>query len=132
MTDSVSPKVPQTAARLALALFVAVLGVDRAAADTSAMLRCRQLADPVARLACYDAVVLPGPGPTEGRDSAAPLAAPAPVASSPRARDEFGLESRKSPTPEVPFVESSIAGRFDGWVPGQRIRMANGQVWEIT
>jgi len=133
MSESASPKTPHTVARLVVALVVATLGTDRAAADTSAMLRCRQLADPAARLACYDAVVLPGgPAPTGGRDSATSPAAPAPVVSSPKPPEKFGLESRKALAPEVPFIESSIPGRFDGWVPGQRIRMANGQLWEVT
>jgi len=120
-------------ARLAVLLVVVTFGLDCVAADASAMLRCRQLADPAARLACYDAVVLPDPAPTKGPDGATSVAAPAPpMVSSPKPPQEFGLESRKVPAPEMPFVESSIPGRFDGWVAGQRIRMANGQLWEIT
>jgi hypothetical protein len=28
-------------------------------------------------------------------------------------------------------IESTIVGRFDGWTPGSRIKLANGQVWRI-
>ncbi len=44
--------------------------------------------------------------------------------------DRFGLESKQAN--EVQQIETSIEGPFEGWVPRQRIRLANGQVWEIA
>lgn len=29
-------------------------------------------------------------------------------------------------------MESTIAGTFEGWLAGSRLRLANGQVWEIA
>ena len=29
-------------------------------------------------------------------------------------------------------IESQIPGRFEGWQPNTRIRLANGQVWQVT
>lgn len=29
-------------------------------------------------------------------------------------------------------LESSISGLFEGWQPQSRIRLANGQVWQVT
>jgi len=43
----------------------------------------------------------------------------------------FGLENRRQP-PSVPdAIDSSVPGRFDGWQGNSRIRLSNGQVWEI-
>jgi hypothetical protein len=28
-------------------------------------------------------------------------------------------------------IESTIVGKFDGWTPATRIKLANGQVWRI-
>lgn len=97
---------------------------------------CRALADAAQRLACYDALpltpalpataagvgasVLPATSasPTAGTGSAAPVA-------------QFGLEQRAaSSQPEA--IDSHIEGRFTGWGPKERIRLANGQVWQIV
>lgn len=29
-------------------------------------------------------------------------------------------------------IDTTIAGQFDGWIPGQRIRLANGQIWKVV
>ena len=29
-------------------------------------------------------------------------------------------------------MESRIPGPFEGWMPGERIKLANGQVWQIA
>jgi len=111
------------------------------AADIAALQRCRQLNEPAARLACYDAVVLPSSGPTAaptaaGPTAAAPRAAMVPAPTAPASRDnlvaKFGMEGRATPTNELPALETAVRGRFDGWVAKQRLRLANGQVWEIS
>ena len=85
-----------------------------ALADDAALLRCRAIADGPARLACYDALPLGTP--------AAPAVATA---------EQFGLE-QKSAQAGVAAIESHIPGRFEGWAPKSRIKLANGQVWEIA
>jgi hypothetical protein len=113
-------------------------------ADPAAIQRCRQETDSLLRLRCYDAIPLPStPAATEAtrqpiqpaQGQAAPLqgaAAGAAVAPADPVR-QFGLEARPPPQPVArpDAIESVIPGRFDGWVPGSRFRLANGQVWEI-
>jgi hypothetical protein len=95
------------------------------AADDAALQRCRDLRDAATRLACYDAIPLTsGPTPSTA-PGAAPAAAPAAV---------FGFEARPAPTapPPIEAIESAIDGPFDGWLPRGQLKLANGQVWEVT
>lgn len=101
-------------------LLALMLVSSAAMADDGAMLRCRQLTDGPARLTCYDAIQL-------GAPAAAISAPPAKV----ELERSFGAESL-STTIKLDSIESSIIGNFDGWVPKQRIRLANGQVWMIN
>jgi hypothetical protein len=94
---------------------------------------CRAIADAPARLACYDALPLPAiavpPAPAVAVVPA-PRAAPAApaAASKPAAAPNFGQERRDEPQ----ALQSSIPGFFEGWGPRTRIRLANGQVWQVT
>jgi hypothetical protein len=80
------------------------------AADDAALRRCRVIADDKARLACFDALVPP-------------------VASSAPAPARFGIEQPAAPAP-AESISSSFPGTFIGWEPRQRLRLANGQVWQ--
>lgn len=102
---------------LALIFLLSVGSATRA--DDAALRRCRALTEPAARLACYDAVPVAAPAP-------APASAP-PAAAGPAAT--FGLERAEDKTQEI---TSHISGRFEGWRPGERIRLANGQVWQVS
>ena len=111
---------------------------------------CRAITDSAARLACYDRLPLPGaaaaapvapsgqspvmsPGAQPPRPAGAPAAptgaAVAPAAPAPEA-SRFGLPAL--PNAEVQTVQSEIPGHFNGWQAGSRIRLANGQVWQVT
>jgi hypothetical protein len=96
------------------ALLTLLLACASAHADDG-LLRCRQIPQADARLACYDS--LPAAAP-------APAPAPSPVAT-------FGMESKVKPE-QVDAIESNIVGWFDGWHGGQLLTLANGQVWRIT
>lgn len=119
-------------------LWVLLFVSGAALADDASMLRCRQLKEAPARLACYDAIEL-APAATAAAQAAP--AAGAPAAGSPAATGYmpskadlergFGNE-HNSPAAKLESIESSIVGEFDGWVPKQRIRLANGQVWMIA
>ena len=101
--------------------------------DAAPMLRCRTIAESAARLACYDAIVLPGLGSRAGWGSpVAPAAAAAPVGSAPgSAAERFGMESRDSRSmPER--LESRLAETIEGWEPDTRFRFENGQVWQVV
>ena len=88
-------------------------------ADDGALRRCRALADTTARLACYDALPMGAPQAAGGSSAlvAGPLAA------------AFGLQRPEEGAQEI---VSSIPGLFEGWRPGERIRLANGQLWQVA
>ena len=113
-------------------LLALMLVSTAALADDGAMLRCRQLSDSPARLACYDAIPL-GAAVAATAATAAATGTPA-VAAAPTKADlerSFGQEQAVAPI-KIDSIESYINGEFDGWVPNQRIRLANGQVWMIA
>ena len=83
--------------------------------------QCRAVPDPVARLACYDALPL----------STNPPAA-VPAAPVPETPAQFGLTRESAPVVDLPSIESTIPGHFDGWYPRRRVRLANGQVWQVA
>ncbi len=128
---------PLTARRpLCLALIAsAAAALPAAAADGLDRLRaCAAVRDASARLACYDAemqrlgkvsapaaAVQAPQAPTQAPAGAATAAPPPPAA--------FGLPQR--PEAELQSISSRIAGRFEGWHPGARVTLANGQVWEV-
>ncbi|HEV8554556.1 MAG TPA: hypothetical protein VGR65_14430 [Casimicrobiaceae bacterium] len=96
-----------------------------ALADDAALLRCRGIAEASARLACYDALPLTA---SEGKAGQAA----AKQADQPLTAEQFGLEEKLAPKSEVDAIESQIPGRFEGWQPNMSIRLANGQVWQVT
>jgi hypothetical protein len=110
-------------------LFALMLVSTAALADDAALLKCRQLQDGPVRLACYNAIPLGVTPSVAVTASAAPAAAPAAaVAVKEDAVQDFGRQK----VVVLESIESSIVGEFDGWVPNQRIRLANGQVWRIA
>ena len=111
--------------------------------------RCRAITDGAARLACYDALAdtarVPMP-PVAAAATAAPAtparAAPAATAATAStaaieaapartAEAAFGLPEAKRPG-SVDSVVSSVGPSFSGWGPNTRIRLANGQVWQVV
>ncbi|MGV7210098.1 hypothetical protein ACLB1G_19840 [Oxalobacteraceae bacterium A2-2] len=90
-----------------------------ALADDAALLRCRQLPDGPERLRCYNAI---------------PVGAPATPTAPTRAQQEssFGREQAVIAQQQLSELSTTIAGEFEGWKAGARIRLANGQVWQIA
>lgn len=84
--------------------------------------QCRAMPDPAARLACYDALPL----------SANPTTAAAASAPAPETPAQFGLAREAAPLVDLSSIESTIPGHFDGWYPNRRVRLANGQVWQVA
>jgi len=119
-------------------LFALMLVSTAALADDAALVKCRQLEDGPVRLACYNAIPLQpaAAAPVAAATAAAPAAAAAytTVAAPTKAEMEamFGREPEMLKSARVNAIETSIAGPFDGWVRGQRIRLANGQVWKVV
>jgi hypothetical protein len=119
-------------------LFALLLVSTAALADDAALLKCRQLEDGPVRLACYNAIAIPAVAPVVAAAPGAPAVAAAPAYTTVAAptRDEmaamFGLEPEILKSARLSAIETSISGPFDGWVRGQRIRLANGQVWQVV
>ncbi len=93
-----------------------LMAATAAAADDAALLQCRTLSDAARRLACYDAIAV-------GAVAATPPPRQAPA--------QFGLDKQAARL-ELDAIDSHVEGRFDGWGPRDRIRFANGQVWQIS
>lgn len=110
-------------------LLVLMLVSSAAMADNNALLECRKLDDGPVRLACYNAI------PVAPAGSAVVIAAPAARHAAALSKDEldqsFGKE-QVAPASGPRSIETTVDGDFDGWVPNQRIRLANGQVWRVT
>jgi hypothetical protein len=123
---------------LACATGAAVAQVP-AGVDPAAVQRCRIIAESAARLACYDAIALPGLGSRAGWG--APVAAPAggvappagaagPAAAAPAAGG-FGFEGRlPEGTPDA--LSSRIVGAVRDFGNGTRFTLDNGQIWQIV
>ena len=45
--------------------------------------------------------------------------------------EQFGL-SLKPNTAEIQAIESAVEANFYGWSPNDKIRLQNGQVWEVV
>jgi hypothetical protein len=140
------------------ALFVLMFVSSAAMASDAALLSCRQLADGPGRLACYNAIPVgvplasattaAAPGAVAAA-AAAPAAAPSAAAPAPNMvtvapgvvmaapnktdlEQMFGREPAVLKSMQLDKIESTIPGYFDGWVAGQRIRLANGSVWKVV
>jgi hypothetical protein len=122
---------------LILAAVCAAFASAADAASDEALAACRAVKDSAARLACYDALPLaarPAPGaPVRPAPAVpAPPSPPAPAAAPVESESSrFGLPANTRPAP-LEYVESHIEGHFSGWYAGTRIRLANGQVWQVT
>ena len=98
--------------------------------------RCRALAEPAPRLACYDALVpmrkdAVAPAPNAAPTSAT-LAAPAAASAPNRAAQEAAFGRPASEASQAAQLRSHLPGPFDGWEPRQRFTLANGQVWQLV
>lgn len=106
---------------LLLIASLTALSTGPSRADDAALVRCRGIAEGSARLACYDAIALPPAG-----SAASPATPPR------QTPQQFGLEAQQAAKTQLDAIETTIQGRFYGWGPGERIELANGQVWQIT
>jgi len=110
----------------ALPLAVLLLASGSALANDAALLKCRTVTDVAARVACYDAI------PVGVARPAAAASTPAAAAPAATAEENFGMEAVKQRESQPKSVQSTIVGKFEGWGPGSRIRLANGQVWRVV
>ena len=114
-------------------LFIALLALASTAhAQVAQLQRCPSIADPTARLACYDAAMPPAIGrPAIATAPQAPSPAAAPAAAIATKSEAFGLPQEPA-TIAAQSIQSTTGATFYGWGPKERIRLQNGQVWEVT
>lgn len=125
-----APAAVVAAAVAAVALAMPAAAAGAATALEDAVAACRALAPREARLDCYEAIPLPR-RPAPSAQAAAMPAAPAATAA-PAADDSarFGLPAgRGAGVPDR--IRSSVGPELQRWEVGTRIRLANGQVWEV-
>ncbi|WP_416759261.1 hypothetical protein ACNI65_21520 [Roseateles sp. So40a] len=96
------------------------------------VLRCLDVGDSTARLACFDqnAQALRAArasGKAAPAAPAAPVAAAAPQDDAPRA-ENFGKTGRRAPE----AMSSQIVGDFSEWQRNTSVKLSNGQVWQVT
>jgi len=115
-------------------LLLLSLTVATTAAHSQDLRSCRALAGAAVRLACYDGLPLPAVAlaPTAGPTAPLAVSPPAAAVVSPAPAGEATFGQQGPARGEVAAVRSAVAGRFEGWGPTSRIRLANGQVWAIT
>jgi hypothetical protein len=117
---------------LPLLLTLSAVAAPALAQPAGSLKACRAITESAARLACYDALPLPTDAPAAPR-SAAPAQAAAVAGKQAPANpaSSFGLEAKAAQSaPDA--IDSHIEGRFEGWEAKSRIRLANGQVWQVT
>jgi hypothetical protein len=120
----------RTSSLLSIVATLAFTGA--AVAQHAGLQRCRAITDTGARLACYDALAdtpaaTQPTAPAAGAMQATAVAAAAPVAAQ-RTPDGFGLPQRATEPQEL---RSRVGAGFAGWGPNSRIRLENGQVWQV-
>jgi hypothetical protein len=136
MTSPQQPHAPSTLLRgLALLGGLMACGWSSAAEVEQVLAPCRAIVADAPRLACYDQLGRErSPAAPVPASLATPAQSAAPVAAAPRPVDapaEFGLENRQL-IERAKAQSGRIRGRFEGWVPGARIALQNGQIWQIV
>jgi hypothetical protein len=116
----------------AWALPLSILLAPAAWAADAEWLMCRQKTDAAQRLACYDAVGVAPSATSSPPPQTAPMAAmpaaPAPASALRQTPEQFGQDPRVG---ALEAIETRFTGTFEGWSPREKIRLANGQVWQV-
>lgn len=118
-------------------LVLAVTGPAHAL-DAAELAECRAIEAAAERLLCYDRLVDESrtPEARAARFGAETLPKPKPKPD-PAPTVEPPADPAPESVPETVAVEdpdeihSKIAGRFEGWTRGTRLKLENGQVWEV-
>lgn len=104
---------------LPLLLLLSAAASSPVLASDSDWQRCRQIPEPGARLACYDQLQLPG-------------VAANPAAAAAASAERFGLEIKLATANAPESMQAQLSGSIDGWGPGSRFTLTNGQIWQVV
>jgi len=144
------PPVPTVIALLVLFISTTVLAEKEqtvksrqacAEVPRQSLVSCRALTDAMSRLACYDAIDISTTGTALGQAGVSGPNTPSsqttevdrdPIsrAAADLATSAFGLPALRG-AEVTASVASRIVGRFEGWGPSTRVRLANGQIWQV-
>jgi hypothetical protein len=121
---------------VAFAVGLAVTGVSTAAAPADQLLACAGMADPTARLACFDKLAAPLARPTAPARAPAP-AAPTPAATAPPAiapppsfgQEQVTRERRPESKEEAPAMHARLTSQKPAGGGYFNLYLDNGQVW---
>jgi hypothetical protein len=100
-----------------MGLFASMMVMQVQAATPEQLVKCRAIIDASARLACYDAAI-------DGNQPA--------IQAAQKKQDEAAFGRANGGVVQVDEIESQINGKLEGWDPGQRITLANGQIWKVV
>ena len=105
----------------------------------NAMLRCTAIADPVARVACYDKAAMPAAAIEAPSKVARPPKQRQPSRAAPAAEKRFGLDSiaaarrpKDSTTASANAITARIVARSDQGAGLWRFMLDTGTSWEMT
>lgn len=104
---------------LPLLLLLSAAASGPVLASDSEWQRCRQIPEPGARLACYDQIQLPAEAATPAAIAAANV-------------ERFGLEIKLATANAPDSLQAQLSGSIDGWGPGSRFTLTNGQIWQVV
>jgi hypothetical protein len=88
-----------------------------ALAEQGSLRKCREITEPAAKLACYEAL---------------PLTLDSPVVASPPSFGKKGSERTETPRVGEVIVASTVGSDFSGWRPNDEIALENGQIWQVV
>jgi hypothetical protein len=91
-----------------------LLGVSFVIVSLVQAQECRQIEDPMTRLACYDQQAEQA---LDGEQN--------------KTESEFGLPVKENQN-TAQSIQSVIVGKFRGWDKNSHITLANGQVWKVV
>jgi hypothetical protein len=107
-----------------------------ASLDPAAVQRCRMIPEAAARLACYDAIALPGIGSRAGWGApvaTSPTTPPAATAAATPGNAPIGDFGLPRPAAEATDrVVSRIVGKVEDFPKDLRLTLENGQVWQLS
>ena len=116
------------------AVLLAALAAPVAAAIEVDFGKCRSVVEPTARLACYDAIPHAVAAPRSPSTAVSAAEAARAGGSSPAAAsavERFGLMEGAREF-DAQSIQSRVSADFFGWEPNERIRLDNGQIWQVV
>lgn len=126
--------------RIFIIIAIAATGFTQAASLNDAVKDCGKIKRDLKRLACFDslsdrvnnfaseAMAEQTTAPETVVTTTGKTSKPSLEEKATTAEDNFGLPDQS----DVDAIYSSIPGEFKGWRAGDKIKLANGQIWQVS